>query len=83
MVRACSNLILFDMKNNPKLISKPNIRIYIGNDELEHKETVKYLSFYKLFFWGKQTSYANSKIRGPGILRKIRNYVQEKLLKQI
>ena len=71
------------MKNNSKLISKPNIRIYIGNDELEHKETVKYLGFYKLFFWDKHTSYTNSKIRGPGILRKIRNYIQEKLLKQI
>ena len=41
-----SNLILFNIKNNFKSISDTNIRIYISSDELEHKETAKYLGVY-------------------------------------
>ena len=68
------------------MISDTNIRIYIGNDELEHKETAKYLGVYfdKRLSWNKHIQYTNSKIsRGLGILRKVRNYLQEKTLKII
>ena len=80
-----SNLILFNIKKNPKLISGTN-RIYIGSDQLEHKETAKYLGVYfdKKLSWNKHIQYTNSKIsRGLGILSKVRNYVQEKTLKNI
>ena len=75
-----SNLILFNIKKNPKLISGTN-RIYIGSDQLEHKETAKYLGVYfdKKLSWNKHIQYTNSKIsRSLGILSKVRNYVQEK-----
>ena len=40
--------------------------------------------FDKRLSWNKHIQYTNSKIsRGLGILRKIRNYVQEKTLKNI
>ena len=41
-----SNLILFNIEKNSRPISDPNIRIYIGSDELEHKETAKYFGVY-------------------------------------
>ena len=81
-----SNLILFNIKKNSKLISDTNIKIYIGSDQLEDKETAKYLGvyFHKRLSWNKHIQYKNSKIiRGLGILRKVRNYVQEKTLKNI
>ena len=80
------NLILFSIKKNPKSISDANIRIYIGSDELEHKEIAKYLGLYcdKMLSWNKHIQYANRKIsRGLGMLRKVKNYVQEKTLKNI
>ena len=40
------NILLFNIKKNSKSISNTNIRIYIHNDELEHKETAKYLGVY-------------------------------------
>ena len=74
------------MKKNSKLISDTNIKIYIGSDQLEDKETAKYLGvyFHKRLSWNKHIQYKNSKIiRGLGILRKVRNYVQEKTSKNI
>ena len=48
-----SNLILC---NSPKSINDTKIRIYIGIDELGHKETAKYLGvyFYKRLSWNTQ-----------------------------
>ena len=75
-----SNLILFNIKS---LISGTN-RICIGSDQLEHKETAKCLGVYfdKRLSWNKHIQYTNSKIsRGLRILRKVRNCVREKILK--
>ena len=80
------NLILFNIKKSPKSISDANIRIFTGSDELEHKEIAKYLGLYcdKMLSWNKHIRYTNSKIsRDLGMLRKVRNYVQEKTLKNI
>ena len=69
------------MKKNSLSINDPKIKIYIGSDELEHKEIAKYLGLYfdNRLSWNKHVQYTNSKIsRGLGILKKIRNYVQEK-----
>ena len=43
------------MKKNSKLISDTNIKIYIGSDQLEDKETAKYLGvyFHKRLVWNK------------------------------
>ena len=81
-----SHLILFNIKKNSKSINYQNIRIYVCNDELQHKETAKYLGvhFDKRFSWDEHIQYTNSKIsRRLGILKKIRNYIQAKTLKNI
>ena len=78
------NLILFKIKKNSKSISHRNIRIYKGNDGLEHKETAKNLGVYfdKTLVWDEHIQYTNSNIsRHLRILRKIRNYIQVKSLK--
>ena len=41
-----SKLILFNIKKNRKSISDTNISVYIDSDELEHKETAKYLGVF-------------------------------------
>ena len=60
-------------------------RIYTGNDELQDQERAKCLAvhFDKRLSWDKYIQYTNSKInRCPGILKKIKNYVQVKALQK-
>ena len=79
-----SNLTLFDTRKNPK--NNSTVKICIGNNELEQKDSAKYLGVYfdKKLSWDKQIDYTNNKLnRGIGTLKKLRKYVQENILKNI
>ena len=60
------------------------IKLFLDKEELEQKDTTKYLGIYfdKNLKWNKHIEYINCKLnRGIGVLRKIRKFVQEKTLK--
>ena len=79
-----SNLILFDTRKNPK--NNTTVKICISSNELEQKDSVKYLGVYfdKKLSWDKQIDYTNNKLnRGIGALKKLRKYFQENILKNI
>ena len=79
-----SNLILYDARKNLKY--NPNVKICIENNELEQKDSAKYLGVYfdKRLSWDVQLNYTNAKLsRGIGILKKLRKYVQENILKNL
>ena len=62
------------------------IHIYIDKSELEQKDHAKYLGvfFDKRLCWKKHIEYTNIKLsRRIGILRKVRQYVQESSIKNI
>ena len=63
-----------------------HIKLFIGKEELEQKDTAKYLGIYsdKNLTWNKHIEYINCKLnRGIGVLQKIRKFVQEKTFKNI
>ena len=62
------------------------IKLFIDKEELEQKDTAKYLAIYfdKNLTWNKHIEYINCKLnRGIGVLQKPRKFVQEKNFKNI
>ena len=79
-----SNLLLINLSKNKKL--KETINIFIEHQKLSQKEYAKYLGVYIdcHLSWDKHTEITNSKIsKGVGILGKIREFPQEKQLKNL
>ena len=62
------------------------IKPFINKEELEQKDTAKYLGIYfdNNLTWNKHIEYINCKLnRGIGVLRKIKKSRQEKTLENI
>ena len=62
------------------------IKPFINKEELEQKDTAKYLGIYfdNNLTWNKHIEYINCKLnRGIGVLRKIKKIRQEKTLENI
>ena len=62
------------------------IKPFINKEELEQKDTAKYLGIYfdNNLTWNKHIEYINCKLnRGIGVLRKIKKIRQEKTLEYI
>ena len=62
------------------------IKPFINKEELEQKDTAKYLGIYfdNNLTWNKYIEYINCKLnRGIGVLRKIKKIRQEKTLENI
>ena len=80
-----SHLLIFRInKNNDN--NKMQIKLFIDKEELEQKDTTKYLGIYfnKNLTWNKHIEYINNKLnRGTGVLQKNGKLVQEKTLKNI
>ena len=71
-------------KNNDN--NKMQIKPFINKEELEQKDTAKYLGIYfdNNLTWNKHIEYINCKLnRGIGVLRKIKKIRQEKTLENI
>ena len=59
------------------------IKLFIGKEELEQKDTAKYLGIYfnNNLTWKKHIEYISCKLnRGIGVLRKVGKFVYEKTL---
>ena len=80
-----SHLFIFNInKNNDN--NKMQIKLFIGKEELEQKDTTKYLGIYfnNNLTWNKHLECIKRKLnRQIGVLRKIRKFMQEKTLKNI
>ena len=59
------------------------IKLFIDKEELEQKDTAKYLGIYfnNNLTWNKHIEYISCKLnRGIGVLRKVGKFVYEKTL---
>ena len=78
-----SHLLIFNINKN-NYNNKMQVKLFIDKEELEQKDTDKYLGIYfdNNLTWNKHFEYINCKLnREIGVLQKIRKFVQEETLK--